>query len=126
MNTRPLHPTDLEKLRAIHSKFYKDEFNFPNFFGTFLNGFVITDDNDRILIGGGVKPLAESIIITDKDMNTISLGRALVETINVSKAICRHNALQQLHAFVQDEVYGRHLLAHGFEPVKGQALVLNL
>lgn len=121
-----MYEWDIAKLKEIHEKFYAEEFPFPDFFGEFMAGFVIEDANKRILLAGGVKPLAESVIITNKDMNHVSLGRALVETIDISTRICNKHHIKQLHAFIQDDVYGKHLLERGFEPVVGRPLVLSL
>lgn len=125
MKTRAMNENDVMFLRDIHRRYYANEFSFPNFLKNWVGCFVITDDEDRILIGGGVKPLAESVIITNKDMNVRLLGRALIETAKVSEYLCENAKIEQLHAFVQDAQYKSHLLRHGFEPTKGDSLVLS-
>jgi len=126
MKTRELRPEDVVHLKELHEQFFEDQFSFPDFLNGFMCAFTITDDNDRIIIGGGVRAMAEAIIVTDIDAPRTTVGRALVEALNVSKYICKRFDQKHLHAFVQNYHYERHLRMRGFTSIKGAALVLDI
>ena len=62
----PLQLSDLDKLRALHESYYKDEFSFPDFQRNFLSTFKIIDESGNIISAGGVKLFPEIILITDQ------------------------------------------------------------
>jgi len=125
MKTRSLTLDDLPRVEELHNKYYGEQFNLPNFMHRFLNAFAITDDNDKLIIAGGIRPIAETIIVTDKDHSGITLGRALVEAQRVSIYTCQKFEIDYLHAFVKDEAYAEHLKQHGFHP-RCQALSMRV
>jgi hypothetical protein len=115
MNIREMRPDDIEKLRELHEKFYSD-LTFPDF-THFYFGFVITDESDDIIMAGGLRPLAEIILVTNKDKSQIKIGRALIEARNLSVFAGKKTGLDELVAFIKgNENYKRHLLKHGFYP----------
>jgi N-acetylglutamate synthase-like GNAT family acetyltransferase len=125
MRARSLTIDDLPKVQELHDKYFGQDFKLPNFFHKFLNAFAIVDDNDKIIIAGGVRPIAETIIVTDKENSGITLGRALVEAQAVSIFTCQKFEIDYLHAFVKDEKYAEHLKQHGFHP-RCQALSMRV
>jgi phosphoribosylformimino-5-aminoimidazole carboxamide ribonucleotide (ProFAR) isomerase len=126
MKTRALIPSDIPRLKEIHEEFFADQFSFPDFMNGFLAAFVVTDNDDNIIVGGGVRGIVESIIITDIDASRIKVGRALVEAFRASKYICQKFGQPHLHAFVQNYSYEQHLRIRGFTSIKGSALVLDI
>lgn len=126
MNIRVINVDDINQLRNIHFRYYKDEFEFPNFFDNFLSSFVVTDRNGKIITGGGVRTIAESIIITNKDWIIDERRKALYEMLTASAFTASSREYKQLHAFVQDEKWLKHLKRVGFRETKGQSLILNL
>lgn len=125
MNIRAIKNEDVEELRAIHTKFYNDEFEFPNFFDNYLSSFVVTDEDGRIITGGGVRTITESVIITDKDYPIRERRTALLEMLRASIFTASSGEFKQLHSFVQDDKWYKHLKRFGFKETKGKALVLN-
>ena len=112
-------------VQGLHDKYYGQDFNLPNMFHHFLNAFAITDNDDKIIIAGGIRPIAETIIVTDKENSGITLGRALVEAQRVSVYTCQKYEIDLLHAFVKDDDYAKHLMQHGFSP-RCQALSMRV
>jgi hypothetical protein len=126
MNIRVMNPADLFELKEIHSEFFSNEFEFPNFFNNFLSSFVVTDENGRIITGGGVRLIAESIIITDKDYPIEPRRKALFEMLAASAFTASSRDFRQIHAFIQDEKWLNHLKRKGFKETVGKSLVLNI
>jgi hypothetical protein len=112
---RRLEAKDKEIIKKLHESYY-NEFELPNFYNGFLSQFAIVDENDDIIVAGGVRPIAESIIVTDQTMSRIKIGRALVEAHRASLYTCAINKIDELHAFVTNEQYASHLIRHGFTP----------
>lgn len=124
MKIRALTLEDMVQLNDLHDKYFS-EFEKTDFTKNFLSSFVITDDYDRIVMGGGVRPIAEAIIVTDKEANPHLLGDALLEALQFSRYTCNRTGVEFLHAFVKDRVYARHLIKHGFSP-RCQALCMDV
>lgn len=114
---------DLPLLKELHERFYP-EWEFPDF-TQLLNGFIICDDNNEIILAGGVELIAESVLVTNKKQSRIKIGRALIEAQNISIYTCNRFGIRELLAFVNDENYERHLIKHGFSP-QSKALSLRI
>lgn len=125
MKIRALTEPDIVKLNDLHDKYFGDQFDKTDFTKNFLSSFVITDDYDRLVMGGGVRPIAETILVTDKEANPHLLGDALLEALRFSRYTCNQTGVEFLHAFVKDKVYARHLMKHGFSP-RCQALYMDV
>lgn len=126
MKLRCISFDDITQLREIHSKHFKNEFENPNFFDNFLSSFVVTDENNKIITGGGVRTIIEAVIVTDKDVEIQERRMALLEMLKMSAFVGNSNGYKELHAFIQDEDWMRHLKKAGFNETKGRSLVLNI
>lgn len=126
MKTRALEINDIAKLKELHEHYFDGQFSFPDFVNGFMTAFVITDDEGEIIVGGGVRAMAEAVIITDIDAPRMKVGRALNEAFNISKYICKKFEQPHLHAFVTNRHYEKHLRLRGFSSIKGSALVLDI
>ncbi len=126
MNIRAMLPEDLPKLYEIHQEFYKEEFPFPDFSRNFLCCFVVIDDNGDIISAGGIKPIVESIVITDKRQSVRNRREALYDILSASSYLSQKQGFFQIHAFIQEEGWENQLRKIGFEDTKGKALVLSL
>ncbi len=128
MNVRAMVPEDIPRLREIHSRYFKNDFEFPDFVNGYLCAFVV-EENGEIITASGVRTLAENVLITNKsgDFSIAERREALLKILDVSQYICQRYGYNQLHAFViNDENWTRHLNDYGFHPTKGKALVLDL
>lgn len=121
---RELRTTDIEELKRIHEKYYKDEFDFPNFF-KFLCAYVVEEEG-KIITAGGIRTIVECIGITNKDLSVRERRNGLGYILNASKYFTQRNGFEQLHCFVQDESWMKHLLNSGFKKTTGQSLVLEI
>lgn len=108
-----LNRFDINHVRQLHEKYFS-EFDFPDFFGRILKAFKVVDNNGEIILAGAVRPIAETILVTDLSKNRIEIGRALVEAQRFSMYTCGQFNIDELHAFVKNEQYARHLERHGF------------
>jgi len=126
MNIRSLQLEDIEVIRKIHETHFKNEFEFPDFLNNFLCAFVVENEDGRIISAGGVRAIAESIIVTDKSYPIKDRRAALYQVLDASCFLTKQASFDQLHAFIQDANWLRHLQKIGFSPTKGQALVLNV
>lgn len=106
---------DIDKIRELHNKFYSD-LEFSDFLNGFLCGFVVTDNTDEIILAGGVQPVGEVILVTDRNKSEIKIGKALMEARNISLYLGSKFRLDELVAFVKNDNYARHLVQHGFYP----------
>lgn len=125
MILRALQPDDYERVKQIHEKFYRDEFSFPDFLTNFLLGFIIEENNEIVVIGG-VKTLAEVILITNKDVSVRVRRKSLLEALKVSMLTSKMDNYNQIHAFVQDPIWQKHLEKAGFRPTKGKGFYLDI
>ena len=122
-----LLPNDVEKIRIIHQKYFSD-LEFPDFFNGFMCAFSIKDDKDNLIVGGGVRLIAESILFTDKQFDVKTRISALLEALQISTYVCKNTSpnLNQLHAFVSDDVWSKQLQLHGFRLMTSKSLILDL
>lgn len=125
MIIRQLTQGDEKELRYLHAQYYYPEFSYPDF-RKFIATFAVCDDSNHIISAGGIRPIAESIIITDKFRSKRERIEALIKVLGISQEICTQNGLDQLHAFIQDNKWERVLRAYGFNNCKGNALILQV
>jgi hypothetical protein len=126
MNIRALEPKDMEELNRLHDKFFSEQFSKTDFTKGFLSAFVIADDDGKTVMGGGIRPIAETIIVTDKEANPHLLGDALLEALRFSQYTCARYNIELLHAFVKDPVYAKHLVKHGFSKRESTAYYMGV
>jgi hypothetical protein len=116
---------DMEKVRKLSEKHFPD-LEIPDFMNNYYCSFVITDDDDEIVIAGGLRPSAEILLVTNKDMSNIKIVKALIEAQKASLYVGRKFGLNELVAFVKDDdAYTRHLIKYGFYP-RNNALAIKV
>lgn len=120
---RSITTSDINKLAELHKKYYP-EFEATDFINDCFSSFVVVDENDEIILGGGLQNIAEAILVTDKSKNTHQVGDALLMALKFSKAACLMRRIEWLHAFTKDDDYKRHLTYYGFEERESKALSL--
>lgn len=124
MIVRTMVKEDLNQLYAIYEKFYKHEFNFPDF-TQFASALVVVE-NDQIITGGGLVAVPEAVILTDQNVQGMKKIKALLEILQQMSYNAKQLGAHQIHAFIQDSKWESHLRSMGFDQAKGTALVLNL
>jgi N-acetylglutamate synthase-like GNAT family acetyltransferase len=126
MNIRALTEGDMEEITKLHDKYFSTDFEMPDFSHGYIGAFVITNDDGKIVMAGGVRPIAETILVTDKEANPHLLGDALLEALRYSLFTCTRYKIDELFAFVKDPNYEKHLRKYGFTGREGIALKWEL
>lgn len=124
MNIRAAHFSDIDAIRKIHERHFKNEFDFCEFQNNFLGCFV-TEDDKGIISAGGVRTIAECLIVTDMDRRVRDRKTALYNILQTSMHIANRAGYNQLHAFIQDENWERILYKTGFQKTVGKSLVIG-
>jgi hypothetical protein len=125
MIIRSLEPTDVALLKKIHEKHWKDEFVLPNFLNQYHCVFTV-EDVEGIITIGGVRPIAECVTVTNRDIKPETRLEALFKILDASIFVAQKHNYDQLHAFVQDKRWSNRLRKNRFYPTKGQSLVLDI
>jgi hypothetical protein len=108
----------------IYSEFFSNN-EYPEF-DKFQCAFVVTD-NDQIVLAGGVKVIAEAVVVTDQNMPVKVRQEALLQALGSSIHITKELRFKQIHAFVNgDEEYVKHLQKYGFEVLDAKLLILDI
>ena len=109
-----------------YKKFFSNN-EYPDFFNDgFLSPFVVTDSSD-IIVAGGIRPLIEVVVVTNKDKYVRTRLNALLQALGSSIAIARDMGHKQLHVFVHnDDEYVKILQKFNFQLIDAKLLVLNL
>jgi hypothetical protein len=124
LKTRRIQLEDFKQLRQLHEAYYS-EFECPDF-NRLANGFVIEDESNEVVIAGGIEPMAEALLISNKTKSRIKLGKALVVAQGACAYACNRLGIRSLHAFVNNPEYARHLIKHGFEERTDQVLRMRI
>jgi citrate lyase synthetase len=126
MTIREYRPHDLEQLRQIHAKHFKNEFRLPDFLTKYICAVTI-EDNDGIIVSGGVRNIAEVVAVTNKDRSVRDRRDALLSLWRALAIIAHKYGHSELHAFIQDEAWLATLERHaGFRKTKGVSLVTEI
>jgi hypothetical protein len=113
------------ELKKIHTKFFNDEFSLPDFLKNYLCA-VTVEDAQGIITVGGVRNIAEAVAITNKDRSVRDRRDALMTLWRAFNYIAQAHNHKELHAFIQDETWLKHLLNAGFRRTKGIAVVTEV
>ena len=125
MILRGLSFRDLTQLEEIHKNYYSNEFELDELENAnYLARFSVVED-DKLITSGGVRLIPEVVLITDKSIPVKTRREALVKALQASKFIAGRSGHASLHAFIQDEVWLKQLLKHGFRLTKGVSIVTN-
>jgi hypothetical protein len=125
MSIRLIQNQDFREIYRIWEKFYSTEFEFPDFMKNYINTFVVHEGKSIISVAG-IRTITEIVAITNKDKTVKDRQEALHQILWASKFTCARKGYDQLHAFVQDMNWKRHLQKVGFRPTVGQALVIDV
>jgi len=131
MEIREPRFSDKKEIDKIYNEFYSNN-EYPDFFSTkghskFQCSFVVTDDDsNKIILAGGIKTIAEAVVVTDKNLSPKVRLDALLQALGSTIFIAQGMKYRQIHAFVSnDDKYVRILQKFGFELIDAKLLVLN-
>jgi hypothetical protein len=123
---RSLLPSDLDELKRIHDAHFKHEFDLPDFM-KFICAFVVTDDSDgKVITAGGVRNIAECLLVTDLSIDPRVRIKALYQMLHASKFVCEKSGYDQMFVWSQNPAYTRRLMRNGFRLPQGQSLILDM
>lgn len=126
MITHPLTTHDLELIRILYNKYYNDEFPLPDLTVNCLTTFKIFNDQNEIVLAGGVKLNPELIVITEKDRSAQDRAFALISALQIATLVSKAAGHELLSATViNDEVWLKQLLSYGFRESIGKHLVIG-
>lgn len=125
MIVREIKEEDFKNARIIWEKYYSTEFTFPDFVDQFLCSFVV-EEKDSIVCIGGVRTIAEAVILTNKDHSVKLRREAIFRILREGLYSLKNQGYNQLHAFIQDRTWQRHLEKLGFSETKGKSLFLEI
>lgn len=128
MIIREPHYSDKSEIDRIYKEFF-DGNEYPDFFNKdmFPCPFVVTNEEDtKVLLAGGVKLIAEAVVVSDQSLSKRvrfdALLQALGSTIFITQGMKHH----QVHVFVNnDEKYVKTLQRFGFKLIDAKLLVLD-
>jgi hypothetical protein len=125
MMCSPMNGSDLDEIRAIHEKYFSSEFAFPDFY-KFFCALVIRSDSGEVITAGGVRNIAELVLITNKSFPARIRRDALLRALEVARVTSRKEGNDQLHTFIQDQKWFRQLEKRGFSTCNGKYLVTGV
>ena len=129
MLLRIMKASDVNKIREIHEKHYKGSFPFPDFLRNYYRLWVVEDTDGSIITAGGLRPMPEAVLITDKSKTILVRRRALEEVLSASVQVCSEHDMHEITAFIQDPMNHKSwiniLRKYGFQPINGNGMVLN-
>jgi len=121
---RALLPSDLDEIARLHEKHFKDEFTLPEFMN-YVCAFVVEDETG-IITAGGIRNIAECVLVTDLSRDPRVRIRALYQMLDASTFVCGKSGYDQIYAWSQVPKYTRRLMRNGFRLPQGQSLILDL
>jgi hypothetical protein len=115
---------DLSEIEKLYEKYFKDEFNMPDLM-SYICAFVI-EDEQGIILAGGVRDIAECSAITDQSRPAVVRAAALHHLKDAATFVCREHGYDQMYAWSQNPKYSRRLIKNGFRFHAGQSLLIDL
>lgn len=125
MIIRAFQDKDIKDLERIHQD-YENEFSLSEFNDSRFSDLFVVEQDSRVISLGGIRTLAEVVIVTDKTIPTKDRVQGLQLIRQTSAYIARKNGFDSIHAFVQDKVWLHQLLRNGFRQTQGVALVCDV
>jgi|SRR5215475_1842269 len=122
---RALLKRDISQIKRIHENHFKEEFSFDEM-NRFICSFVSVDSADNIICAGGIRSIAEIIMVTDKSQPLEKRLDSFHEMLKAAGLTTQSAGYSHLHAFIQDEKWKRHLMNHGFQKTAGEALIIKV
>jgi hypothetical protein len=115
---------DLDEIKRLHSLYFANEFNLPEFM-KYVCAFVVEDEKG-IITAGGIRDIAECVAVTNMDRTPKERIAALYQLLDASCFVCRRSDYDQMYVWSQNPRYSRRLMRNGFRLPQGQSLILDL
>ena len=128
MRIRAPYFSDKPEIDRIYKEFFSLN-EYPDFFDRtkFPCPFVVTNDDDAVVVAGGVKNIAEVIVVSNQNFSPRVRLDALLQSLGSAVLIAKEMKHRQLHVFVNhDPKYVGILQRFGFKLLDAELLVLDL
>lgn len=126
MNIRDFRFDDIIWEKKIYDKFHSEN-EYPAFENQYHSAFIVENNAGRIVLAGGVRPIAEIVMLSDltcSSRDRIEASMKLLEVGIYSAAKFNYN---QLHAFTHPlSKWGSHLAKVGFKRSENVVHILDL
>ena len=127
MIIRELKPEDEFEVLRIYNEYF-DHLEYPDFYDKSIVPcpFVVTDDDGKLILAGGVKLIAEAVVVSDQDRSKKDRFEALLQALGSTIFIAQGMKHQKIFVFVQgNEKYVQTLQKFDFKPLDAKLLVLD-
>lgn len=127
MKIRQFEARDLDEAIRIHKTYYEHIFPFP--FPAdrkFLEAYVVTDDNDKIIIFATLELSVEVASIGDKVIPLWKRAKALKMLQKCAQVKTRTFGFDTLYCIVHNDKWARILRKFGFKDSSGQHLFMKV
>jgi len=105
-----IEPEDYEQISRIYYTFF-NEMEFIDFYKKFHCAFKVTENDitNKIIAVGGIRPITEAVLLTDRSFSTRDKMEALLKIFEGIKYSANKLGYNQIHAFSYEPEYIRHL-----------------
>ena len=118
MDIRYVEPRDHAQIKYIYDEFFHD-MEFVDFYKNFHCAFVVEDEDGKIIAVGGLRPIVEGLVLTDKDASVRERKEALLRIFEGIKYAAEKLNQPEIHVFAYDPSYITHLVSRmGFKCVE--------
>jgi N-acetylglutamate synthase-like GNAT family acetyltransferase len=114
---------DMKEIKRLHETYFAEE-EFPEFMSYITS--VVVEDEQGIILAGGVREIAECIAVTDQSRSVLDRSRALYQLLDAAKFVCRESGHDQMYAWSRNPRYSKRLVRTGFRFHEGQSLIYDL
>lgn len=125
MVIRGFEEKDIDQLVRLHEKYFSSQFDIGQFSNLIDRAFVI-EKQDEIICIGGLRSIAEAVLVTDLGKDNITKVKALKKSLEIFSYIARRTGHDSIHAFITDDQWRNHLVNEGFKKCIGDALLLKV
>lgn len=128
MIIRPLFETDKDEVDRIYNKHFI-HLEKPNFYNkdVFPCPFIVASSGNRVIVAGGVKTIAEVVVVSDRDFSIKHRLDALIQALGSTITIAKDMKYRQIHVFVShDDSYVSVLQKFGFKLLDAKVLTLDI
>lgn len=123
VSIRSFESKDIIKAREIWERFFRNDFEFPDFFNGYLAACVVEKEGEIICVGG-VRTITELVALTDKEKNVRDRVRSLKKLLEASIYFSTKTGHEHLHTFSKGDIWINQLTKAGFSPCNGTALYI--
>jgi hypothetical protein len=109
MEIRFLADIDAGQISKIHRDYFSD-MEFPNFYNKYHCVYVVVTPENSIICVGGLRPVAEAVVLTNKNFSVRDRRDALLKIFEAVNYSAEKLSYDQIHAFSFDRDYTNHLI----------------